>query len=70
MRRVNMLDQETRSVIEGLKREIALFRNDIVLFRKDVEIKLEIISDRLVMWSTGTIAVTGTLAFLIAAHSR
>jgi hypothetical protein len=63
MRRVNMLDQETRSTIEGLKR-------DIVLFRKDVEIKLEMISDRLVMWSTGTIAVTGTLAFLIAAHSR
>jgi hypothetical protein len=31
MRRVNMLDQETRSAIEGLKREIVLFRNDIVI---------------------------------------
>jgi hypothetical protein len=58
-----MLDQETRSVIEELRR-------DIVIFRKDVEIKFGKIGDRLVMWSIGTIVVTGTLAFLIAAYSR
>lgn len=60
---MNMLDPEMARAIEALKHEIELIR-------RDMKMRFARIDDWMARWSIGSIAVTGTLAFLIAAYTQ